>query len=266
MYLGKQVRLERIFNREDGRTIIVPMDHGVTMGMVDGLIDMRETVNDMAVGGADAVLMHKGLVRCSHRSHGKDIGLIVHLSASTALSPNGNTKTLVGTVEEGIKLGADCVSVHINLGDPNERLMLADMGRVSEACDNWNMPLLAMVYARGPQVGNSFDPANVAHCARVGVELGADIVKVSYTGDIESFADVCSGCCVPVVIAGGELMNSDRQVLQMVHDSIRAGGAGISMGRNVFQHPRRVALVRALRAIVHANASVDEALEIMREE
>lgn len=265
MYLGKQVRMERILNRTTGRTIIVPMDHGVTMGLVDGLIDMRETVNDMAKAGADAVLMHKGLVRCSHRSSGKDIGLIVHLSASTALSPNGNTKTLVGTVEEGLKHGADAVSVHINLGDVNERDMLRDMGKVAEACDNWHMPLLAMVYARGPQVKNSFDPAAIAHCARVGVELGADIVKVSYTGDIESFADVVAGCCVPVVIAGGERMDSNREILQMVSDSLKAGGAGISMGRNVFQHPRRVELVRALRAIVHENATVEQALEIVGE-
>ena len=199
MYLGKKVRLERIINRENGRTIIVPMDHGVTLGAVEGLVDMRETVNDMAEGGADAVLMHKGLVRCSHRNAGKDVGLIVHLSASTALSPCGNTKTLVGTVEEGIKHGADCVSVHINLGDPNERLMLTDLGRVAEACDNWHMPLLAMVYARGPQVKNGYDPAVVAHCARVGVELGADIVKVPYTGDIESFGDKVPLLLVPAI-------------------------------------------------------------------
>ena len=248
MYLGKQVRLERIINRETGRTIIVPMDHGVTIGAVDGLIDMRETVNDMAVGGADAVLMHKGLVRCSHRNAGKDVGLIVHLSASTMLSPQGNTKTLVGTV-----------------GDPNERLMLADLGRVAAACDDWHMPLLAMMYARGPAIKNGFAPDVVAHCARVGVELGADIVKVPYTGDMESFSDVVSACCVPVVIAGGERMDSTRDVLQMVHDAIKAGGAGISMGRNVFQHPNRIQLVRALRAIVHENATVEEALAIVGE-
>lgn len=265
MYLGKQVRLERIVNREDRRTIIVPMDHGVTNGAVDGLMDMREAVNDMATGGADAVLMHKGLIRCSHRSAGKDVGLIVHLSASTMLTPNANTKTLVGTVEEGIRHGADAVSVHVNLGDPNERLMLADLGKVAAACDDWHMPLLAMMYARGPEVANSFDPKIVAHCARVGVELGADIVKVSYTGDIESFADVVSGCCVPVVIAGGERMDSTRQVLRMVYDSIKAGGAGVSMGRNVFQHPRRVKLMRALRAIVHENSDVDQALAIVGE-
>ena len=265
MYLGKRIRLERIINREDGRTIIVPMDHGVTVGAVEGLIDMRETVNDMATGGADAVLMHKGLVRCGHRSAGSDIGLIIHLSASTALSPYPNAKTLVGPVEEALKHGADCVSVHVNLGDPNERLMLADLGRVAESCDNWGVPLLAMMYARGPQVQNGFDKTVVAHCARVGVELGADIVKVPYTGDVESFAEVVAACCVPVVIAGGERMDSTRQILQMVHDSLQAGGAGISVGRNVFQHPNRVALVKALRAIVHQDADVDQALAMVGE-
>ena len=99
----------------------------------------------------------------------------------------------------------------------------------------------------------------------VGVELGADIVKVPYTGDMESFSDVVSACCVPVVIAGGERMDSTRDVLQMVHDAIKAGGAGISMGRNVFQHPNRIQLVRALRAIVHENATVEEALAIVGE-
>jgi class I fructose-bisphosphate aldolase len=143
--------------------------------------------------------------------------------------------------------------------------MLADMGRVAESCDNWGMPLLAMVYARGPQVSNGFAPEIVAHCARVGVELGADIVKVPYTGDVESFSDVVAACCVPVVIAGGERMESTRDILQMVYDTLQAGGAGISVGRNVFQHPRRVALIKALRAIVHEDASVDAALEIVGE-
>ncbi len=265
MHLGKKIRLERIINRKTQKTLIIPMDHGVTVGAIEGLVDMREAVNDMAEGGADAVLMHKGLVRCGHRKAGRDLGLIVHLSASTALSPLANTKVLVCTVEEAIKHGADAVSVHVNLGDPNERIMLADMGRVAEACDNWGIPLLAMVYARGPQIENSFAPAVVAHCARVGVELGADIVKVSYSGDVESFSEVVAACCVPVVIAGGERMESTRDFLQVVHDSMKAGGAGLSVGRNVFQHPNRAALVRALRALVHEGADVDAALAMVGE-
>lgn len=103
MHLGKSVRLERIFNRETKRAIIVPMDHGVSVGPMEGIIDMRKATSDMAEGGADAVLMHKGLVRCSHRASGKDVGLIVHLSASTSLTPQSNTKTLVASVEEAIQ-------------------------------------------------------------------------------------------------------------------------------------------------------------------
>lgn len=265
MHLGKLVRLERIINRDTQRTIIIPMDHGTTVGAIDGLVDMPEAVNDMAEGGADAVLMHKGLVRCGHRKRGKDMGLIVHLSASTSLSPRSNTKVLVGTVEEAITLGADAVSVHVNLGDDNERDMLCDLGRTATACSAWGMPLLAMVYARGPKIHNGFDPALIAHCARVGVELGADIVKVPYSGSIDSFVDVVQACCVPVVIAGGERMESTAEFLQMVHDSLRAGGAGLSVGRNVFQHPRRVELVRAVRALVHENCTVDHALAMLGE-
>jgi class I fructose-bisphosphate aldolase len=265
MHLGKLVRLERIINRDTKRTIIIPMDHGITVGAIEGLIDMPEAVNDMAEGGADAVLMHKGLVRCGHRKRGKDTGLIVHLSASTALSPTANTKTLVGTVEEAITLGADAVSVHVNLGDDNERDMLSDFGAVSTSCAKWGMPLLAMIYARGPKVANGYDPKLIAHCARVGVELGADIVKVPYTGDIDSFAEVVQACCVPVVIAGGERMESTAEFLQMAHDSLLAGGAGLSVGRNVFQHPRRVELVRAVRALVHENGTVEQALAALGE-
>lgn len=265
MQLGKTVRLERIINRSTKRTLIVPMDHGVSVGAIEGLVDMREAVDDMAEGGADAVLMHKGLVRCGHRKGGKDLGLIVHLSASTALSPLSNSKTLVATTEEALRLGADCVSVHVNLGDPDERTMLADLGRVADSCNQWGIPLLAMMYARGPKITNGYAPEVVTHCARVGVELGADIVKVVYPGSMDSFAEVVAACCVPVVIAGGERMDSTREFLQMVSDSLKAGGAGLSVGRNVFQHPRRTDLVRALRALVHQDASVDEALAIVGE-
>lgn len=265
MYLGKQIRLERIINRRSHKTVIVPMDHGVTVGPIAGLEDMRVTVNDMAEGGANAVLMHKGLIRCSHRGAGRDVGLIVHLSASTSLSENGNSKVLVGTVEDAIRHGADCVSVHVNLGDAEEGRMLADLGRIASDCADWGMPLLAMMYARGPKIKNGFDADIVAHCARVGAELGADIVKVSYPGTVEGFEKVTSACCVPVVIAGGERMDSTREFLSMVYDSIAAGGSGVSVGRNVFQHPRRRQLLQAMNAIVHEQKSLEEALRIVGE-
>lgn len=265
MNLGKKIRMQRLFNRETERAIIVPMDHGVTVGPIEGLVDMRETVMEMANAGVNAVLMHKGLARCGLRSSGKDVGLIVHLSASTSLSPFSNSKTLVATVEEAIRLGADGVSVHINLGDENEKEMLADVGRVSRTADEWGMPLLVMVYARGPHITNEYDPTIIAHCARVGVELGADVVKVPYTGDIESFADVVAACCVPVVIAGGPRTETTRQFLEMVDHSLKAGGSGLSVGRNVFQHPRRAQLAHALRGLVHEGLSLEQSLALVGE-
>jgi len=263
MHLGKAIRLERIINRNTKRAIIVPMDHGTTVGPLPGIVNMRAAVQAVVEGGANAVLMHKGVPRCCHRSQGNDVGLIVHLSASTTLSPLPNAKTLVCSVEEAIRLGADAVSVHVNLGDESEAKMLEEFGRVTESAQSWGMPVLAMVYARGPKVINEYDADIVAHCARVGVELGADVVKVPYTGDVESFSRVIDACCVPVVIAGGPKLDSTRDFLVMVHDSIQAGGAGLSVGRNIFQHKRPDLLTRALAKVVHEDAGVDEALELL---
>ena len=233
---GKSIRIERIMDRKTGNCVIVPMDHGISAGPIEGLIDMKKTVDDVANGGATAVVMHKGLIRYSHRTSGHDIGLILHLSASTDIGVTKNSKVLVASVEEALKIGADAVSVHINVGAETEPEMLADLGQVAKDCNEWGMPLLVMAYPRGPKIENSYDPQAVAHAARVATELGADIVKCSYTGDIDSFRDIVRGTLAPVVIAGGPKMNSDDDILQMVYDSIQAGGHGVSIGRNVFQH------------------------------
>jgi class I fructose-bisphosphate aldolase len=262
--VGKQIRMERIMNRDTGRTVIVPMDHGVTVGPIEGLIDMKTTVNAVATGGANAILIHKGLVSSGHRRRGKDVGLIIHMSGSTALSPYPNAKTLVCTVEEAIKLGADALSIHINIGNGSEREMLDDLGRVAREAREWGMPLLAMMYPRGEKIKDEFDPQIIMHVARLGAELGADIVKVSYTGSVESFRKVVAGCPVPVVIAGGPKMNSDREILEMVQGAIEAGGAGVSIGRNVFQHRNPAHMVGAISMLVHENSGVDEALAFLQ--
>lgn len=261
--IGKAVRLERIIDRNTGNTIIVPMDHGVSSGPIEGIVDIRDAVNDVAEGGANAVVLHKGMVKAGHRGKGKDIGLIVHLSASTDLSPTKNDKVLVCTVEEAIKLGADGVSVHINIGADMEREMLRDLGYVSRVCEEWGMPLLAMVYGRGKDI-NQYDPKVIAHCARIGAELGADIVKVPYSGDPESFKIAVEGSPVPVVIAGGPKMKTEREVLEMVKGAIEAGAKGLSVGRNIFQAKDRVKMVKALVHIVHRGGSVEEAMEILK--
>ena len=262
---GKSIRMERMVDRKTGNSVIVPMDHGVSIGPVDGLIDMRKTVDDVANGGATAVLMHKGLIRFSHRTFGKDIGLILHLSASTDVGVTSRNKILVASVEEAIKIGADAVSVHINVGAEAESGMLYDLGIISEECADWGMPFLVMAYPRGPSIKDSYDPKMVAHAARVATELGADIVKCSYTGDMRSFEKVVEGALAPVVIAGGPKMNSDLDVLNMVYDSLQVGGKGVSIGRNVFQHKNVEKMTRAVSDVVLKGATVKEAYELIKE-
>jgi len=261
--IGKEIRLERIINRNTRKTVIIPMDHGVSSGPIKGLLDMKKIIGEVAKGGANAIVIHKGLVGSGHRGRGKDVGLIIHMSASTSLSPDPNAKMLVCTVEECIKLGADTVSIHVNIGAEDEKTMLRGFGEVSKACLHWGMPLLAMVYPRGPKIENEYDVKVVKHAARLGAELGADLVKVSYTGSSESFEEVVKGCFVPVVIAGGPKMGTDKDILEMVKGSIEAGGAGVSIGRNAFQHSNPSLIVKAICNIVHKNSTVEEALELL---
>ncbi len=263
--IGKEIRLERIIDRSTGRALIVPMDHGVSSGPILGITNMKDAMAQVADGGANAVVVHKGVVARGHRKSGPDMGLIVHLSASTSLSPEPNAKTLVCTVEEAIKLGADAVSVHVNIGDDHEKEMLTDLGNVARTASEWGMPLLAMIYPRSARIKDEYDPKAVKHAARLGAELGADVVKVSYTGNPESFRQVVEGCHIPVVIAGGPKMGSDRALLEMVKGAIDTGAAGISIGRNVFQHSNPTRMVAALSMIVHKNATVDQALSYLNE-
>lgn len=264
MMIGKKIRLERIINRHTGRTVIAPMDHGVSNGPMKGIIDIDKTVESISQGGADAILMHKGIVEQGHRGYGKDIGLIVHLSASTSLAPNPNNKVIVTSVEKAIQLGADAVSVHVNLGSETESEMLQEFGEISETCSYWGIPLLAMMYPRGQKVENEHDVELVKHAARVGSELGVDIVKTNYTGDPDSFKEVVEGALVPVVIAGGPKVDTDEELLQMVKDSIEVGGAGVAFGRNLFQAENPGKITKAISEVVHNDLEVNEALKFLK--
>ncbi len=259
MNIGKKRRLERIL-KGDSRAVIIPIDHGVSSGPLKGIENMQEIITQLTAGGADAIVLHKGIAK---RVEVANLGLIVHLSAISNLSPNSQNKVQVCNVMEAIRLGADAVSVHVNVGAADEDKMIVKLGRVADECDLMGMPLLAMMYPRGPKIANEHASDAVAHAARIGAELGADIIKTNYTGSTESFAKVVEACPVPLVIAGGPKSETPLQILQMVHDSLEAGCAGLSIGRNVFQHKNPTLMVKALVATVHGNATVEQAMKIL---
>ena len=261
----KMLRVGKIINKDTGRSVIVPMDHGVTLGPIKGIVDIEDTIGKVAAGGATAVVVHKGIASLSLKKFRGVMGFILHLSAGTKLSQDPDAKVLVANVKEAVQIGADAVSVHVNVGAETEREMLQDLGMVSNGCREYNVPLLAMMYPRGPKIKDQYDVEAVKHVARLGAELGADIIKTNYTGSVDTFKEVVKGCPVPVIIAGGPKMDSDKEVLEMVRDAMHAKAKGVSIGRNVFQHDNITAMTRAISRIVIEDMDVDEAYEELGE-
>lgn len=260
--IGKRLRLRRLLGA-DGRGVVVPMDHGVSDGPLAGLERPAETTAAVVRGGADSVIVHKGIVRTIAPQLG-DVGFWLHVSAGTALNPDPNDKVLVATVEEAIRLGADGISIHVNVGSPQESKMLADLGRIATECDTLGMPLLAMMYPRGHDIRSPHDAQHVKRVARLGYELGADVVKVPYTGDAESFREVVRGVDVPVLISGGPKADDEKTFLLQIAGSLEAGGAGVSVGRNFWQHRNPAAMTRAAARVIHDRVSVDDAIHELR--
>jgi len=256
MTVGTTARLERIGT--DGRYLIVPMDHGITMGAVTGLKDIETTIDAVTAGGADAVLTQKGIAPRVHE-HKNDAGYIVHLNASTTIGPDENDKRMTGTVTDAIRAGADAVSLHVNVGSEYEPKQLEDLTRVTDGAAEFGIPVLAMAYARGPDVEED-DPEALGHAVRFAEEAGADLVKTGYSGDAGSFEHVVESTRLPVLIAGGS-KGTDRETVSMVRGAMDAGGAGVSMGRSIFQHDDPAAITRAVAAVVHDDATVEDALD-----
>ena len=255
MATGIDARLARLGT--DGRFVTVPMDHGLTMGAVSGLKDIEATIDAVTRGGADSVITQKGLAPRVHPNK-NDAGYLIHLNGSTNVGPDENDKRRTCTVEEAVRLGADGVSFHINVGSTYEPDQIPDLAAVTEEAGRFGMPVLAMAYARGPDI-DEHDPEPLGHAVRLAEELGADVVKTAYSGDAESFEHVVESTNRPVIIAGGS-PSGDRASLENVRGAMDAGAAGVSMGRTVFQHPDPEAMSSAIAAVVHDDEDVDTAL------
>ncbi|WP_435097949.1 2-amino-3,7-dideoxy-D-threo-hept-6-ulosonate synthase [Halorubrum sp. N11] len=255
MTAGLSARLNRISTND--RYLIVPMDHGLTMGAVDGLVDIESTIDGVTSGGADAVLTQKGIAPRVHPNK-NDAGYIVHVNGSTTIGPDESDKRVTATAEDAVRAGADAVSFHINVGSDHEPDQTEELAKLTADADRLGLPVLAMAYARGPGVDET-DPEALGHAVRLAEEVGADVVKTGYSGDGDSFKRVTESTRLPVVIAGGS-KGTDRDTVEMVRGAMDGDAAGVSMGRSIFQHEDPEGIARAVSAVVHDDAGVDEAL------
>lgn len=259
MVTGLEIRLRRIMR--DRKMLCIPMDHGISNGPIEGLEDPHSTIYSCQESGITSVIINKGILKTL--PYPPKVGVLVHFSSSTSLSGYPNRKMLTGSAEEAVRLGADGISLHVNIGGKEEPEMLQDLGIMADECHKWNMPLLAMMYPRGENVKDPHDPETVAHVARVGAECGADVVKTVYTGDRDSFSKIVRCTPVPIVVAGGPRAGTDLEILQMTEDAMAAGAAGVTYGRNIFAHKNPPGMVRALVEIIFHKKSAAEAVRVL---
>jgi DhnA family fructose-bisphosphate aldolase class Ia len=259
--MDKASRLDSLL--PNGRGVWIPIDHGASDFPVDGLTDTEHVIRSLVRAGVDAIVAQKGLV--SHYSHlcqGSSTD-IVHFSVSTRhAGPDSANKVLVGNADEVLPRGGLGVSCQVNMGSPNEVVMIERMGQMSRAALHHQLPMFGMVYARGEHLSvMEGDDTNAnAHAVRLAFELGCDAAKTTWTGDKESFKKVTSAVPIPVLVAGGPATGDSKAILTMVRDALDAGASGICMGRQVFAHPNVEAIAKALMMLVHQDSTVNEAM------
>ena len=240
---GKAVRLRRIF-KEDGRAVISALDFAGFMGPVPGLEVPKEITAKVVRGGADAIIAHPGFAREAQEAYGGKAGLIMRITGGCSpFAPDASYHLPTCSVEEAVRLGADAVCVMVIMGAPQEHAMLATLGKTAEEAARLGIPVVAELL---PQFDHSYDPQWVGVSARLGFELGADVIKAYYCGD--AFADVVKSCPIPIVMAGGP---KSADIFTNIEKALQAGAAGVAIGRNIFQAPDPEGYTKKIVELVH---------------
>ncbi len=256
-------RLSRLL--PGGRALWIPIDHGLSSYPVEGLENTDDVVDAVIAGGADAIVCQKGML-FHQRGRTNWDGFVCHVSASTVHGgDDSQTKVTVAEPMECMHRGAMGLSGQVNLGSKGEMKMIDDLGALTTAGFEIGMPVLGMVYPRGPNLVEieGDETGGVAHAARLAFEIGCSVVKVPWTGSVESFRKVCEAVPIPVLIAGGPKGVSFEETLSIVAQSLKAGGSGVCMGRQVFGSSDPTSCVRALNALIHEATDLESAVKFL---
>lgn len=246
---AKSLRWHRIF-RGDGRAVVIALDHGLFgANPLGNLREPAKLIAQVVAAGADAILTSPGIASACSNAFGR-AGLILRVDGGTTrLGGNWEQMSQLFSVTDALRLGADAVVAMGFVGGAEEKTSLASLAAVARECLEWHVPLLAEMMLTGA-AGDKPSPENLIAAARIGAEMGADFIKIAYTGTLESFQSLVASCFVPVLMLGGD-SKAEAEILGQVQDAMQAGAAGVAMGRNVWQHPDPAAMTRAIVEIVH---------------
>lgn len=253
---GMENRLAKLM--PGGRCFFLPIDHGYFLGPTRGLEKPGETIAPL-LPYSDGLFCTRGVLRNAVPAT-STVPIILRVSGGVStVGPALENEGVTTSIEEIVRLNAHAIGVSVFIGTEYERQTLDNLTQLVNDCEDFGIPVMA-VTAVGKELEKR-DARYLALCCRICAELGARVVKTYWCEDFDKVVD---GCPVPVVMAGGPKCETERQVFEFVHDGMKRGSAGVNLGRNVWQAPHPVATIRALRAIIHENASVDDAERLFR--
>lgn len=256
---GMQNRLNRIIDPADGRTVMLAVDHGYFLGPTRRLEDPAATIKPL-LPNADALMLTRGVLRTSV-DPATGTPIVLRVSGGTSVvGPTLADECLTVSFEDAIRLNVAAVALSIFVGTDYEHQTLRSLAELVDEGETYGLPVLA-VTAVGKELEKR-DARYLGLCCRIAAELGAHFVKTYYCDDFEK---VTAGCPVPVVIAGGPKLETEMDALQLAHDAIAQGAAGVDMGRNIWQSDYPVPMIRAVREVVHNDAPPAEAHELFLE-
>lgn len=263
---GKKIRMNRLIQAESNTCLICAIDHGMTSPVfLDGLYDTGNRVKEAIAGGANVLMLSRGVVKQFAQFFRRDTSLAMMLTASAAGKPSGSEITPIGSVEEALRAGADAVVVYVALTGENEPAMIGYLSKIGETCEFKGMPLIAE--AEYPNAYQSLDKMAqdlgveyLIRNARLCAEMGADIVKVNWSGNQKSFGEIIRACDRPVVLAGGSLISDEELLIRMAW-AREVGAVGCSVGRNIFQHKNPQAITEAISRVFRDKWTAKQAME-----
>jgi 3-hydroxy-5-phosphonooxypentane-2,4-dione thiolase len=260
MSWGKRNRMEQIVNSKDGRCLMLAIDHGYFMGPTHG---MERPVTDIMplLPHIDSLMLSPGILSVCVDSGLRGIGWVLRASGGNSiLDDDIDNESLIITAQDAVRLNASAVAVSVYVGTEHQKQTLTNLtGLISDAAQ-YNLPVLG-VTAVGKKLGDRRDKRYLSLASRITAELGADLVKTYYC---DGFDEVVAKCPVPIVVAGGKKLETYLDVLELTYNSIQSGAIGVDMGRNIWQSEYPAAIIQGVRAIIHGNASVKEAHDLVQ--
>jgi len=253
---GIKNRLSKIIKPDTKRTVMLAVDHGYFLGPTHKLENARATIKPL-VPYADALMLTRGILRTSVDPD-VDVPIVLRVSGgSSIIGKDLSNEGITTSIEEAVRLNAAAVALSIFIGTDYEHQTLMNLANLIDQAKPWGLPVLA-VTAVGKELSKR-DLRFLSLSCRIAAELGASFVKTYFCDDFEK---VVESCPVPVVIAGGPKLETELDALKMARDAVEKGAAGVDMGRNIWQSPHPVAMIKAVRAVVHQKMPPEEALEI----